>query len=229
MSGDAQELKFHATEQHGECSALLNRPDGANALLVLGHGASTNMRHGTVATIAERCAQNNVAALRYNFPYSEHGRGRNSNAHCMETIRSIARKAAEIADGLPVFAGGHSFSGRMTSMAAAEEPLEGVDGIVFFAFPLHPSKKPSVERAEHLQEVNAPMLFLSGTRDTLAEEPLLTETCAQLDGATLHLLHTADHGFKILKRTRTSSEDVFDEMARVVREWTDRIAERKTP
>ncbi len=227
MNVEAQELKFHATEQHGECSALLMRPEGASALLVLGHGASTTMRHGTIETIAERCAAAGVASLRYNFPYSEHGRGRNSNAHCMETIRSIVRTAGEIADGLPVFAGGHSFSGRMTSMAASEEALEGAAGLVFFAFPLHPSGKPATERAEHLSGVTVPMLFLSGTRDKLAEENLLKTSIAQLgERAVLHWLHTADHGFKTLKRTRNTDEDVFDEMARVIRGWVKSVAER---
>ena len=226
MSIEPQELTFHATEAHGECSALLTRPEGASGLLVLGHGASSNMRSGTLETIAERCAAEGVATLRYNFPYSEHGRGRNSNAHCMETIRSIVRKAVEIADGVPVFAGGHSFSGRMTSMAASEEPLEGLSGIVFFAFPLHPSGKPSTERAEHLSGVGVPMLFLSGTRDALAKEDLLKEAVAQLGGgAVLHWLDTADHGFKTLKR-RNTDENVYDEMARVLRGWTNSAVER---
>ena len=226
MNVEAQELKFHATEQHGECSALLTMPEEAAALLVLGHGASSNMRHGTVKTISERCAAAGVASLRYNFPYSEHGRGRNSNAHCMETIRSIVRKAVEIADGLPIFAGGHSFSGRMTSMAASEEPLEGAAGLVFFAFPLHPSGKPSTERAEHLSDVTIPMLFLSGERDKLADESLLKTSVAQLGGrAVLHWLDTADHGFKTLKR-RNTDEDVYDEMARVIRGWVKSAAER---
>ena len=109
-------------------------------------------------------------------------------------------------------------------MAAAEAPLEHVRGLVFFAFPLHPSGKPSTERADHLSDVTIPMLFLSGTRDKLGELDLLQSTCEQIsDKATLHLLDTADHGFKILKRSRKTDEDVFVEMARVINEWVSEL------
>ena len=219
MSYEVIESKFVATEEQGEVSSLLIRPDNAQWLLVLGHGASTNMRHVTLQTIAERLADVGIATFRYNFPYSERGGGRNSNAVCQETVRSAVAAAHTVASDLSILVGGHSFSGRMSSMAAAEAPLEGVRGLVFFAFPLHPSGKPSTERAAHLNDVTIPMLFLSGTRDKLGELDLLQPTCDQIDKATLHLLDTADHGFKILKRSRNTDEDVFVEMARVINEW----------
>ncbi len=219
MSYEVVESKFVATEEQGEVSSLLTRPDNAQWLLVLGHGASTNMRHATLQTIAERLADVGIATFRYNFPYSERGGGRNSNAVCQETVRSAVTAAHTVASDLSILVGGHSFSGRMSSMAAAEAPLEGVRGLVFFAFPLHPSGKPSTERAAHLSDVTIPMLFLSGTRDKLGELDLLQPTCDQIDKATLHLLDTADHGFKILKRSRNTDEDVFVEMARAINEW----------
>ena len=219
MSYEVIESKFVATEEQGEVSSLLIRPDNAGWLLVLGHGASTNMRHTTLQTIAERLADVGIATFRYNFPYAEHGRGRNSNAVCQETVRSAVTAAHTVASDLSILVGGHSFSGRMSSMAAAEAPFEHVRGLVFFAFPLHPSGKPSAERAAHLNDVMIPMLFLSGTRDKLGELDLLQPTCDQIDNATLHLLDTADHGFKILKRSRNTDEDVFVEMARVINEW----------
>ena len=219
MSYEVIESKFVATEEQGEVSSLLIRPDDAQWLLVLGHGASTNMRHTTLQTIAERLADVGIATFRYNFPYSERGGGRNSNAVCQETVRSAVEAAHTVASDLSILAGGHSFSGRMSSMAAAEGPLEHVCGLVFFAFPLHPSGKPSTERAAHLSDVTIPMLFLSGTRDKLGELDLLQPTCNQIEKATLYLLDTADHGFKILKRSRNTDEDVFLEMARVINEW----------
>ena len=220
MSYEVVESKFVATEEQGEVSSLLIQPDGAQWLLVLGHGASTNMQHTTLQTIAERLADVGIATFRYNFPYSERGGGRNSNAVCQETVRSAVTAAHTAASDLSILVGGHSFSGRMSSMAAAEAPLEGVRGLVFFAFPLHPSGKPATERAAHLNDVTIPMLFLSGTRDKLGELDLLQPTCEQIsDKATLHLLDTADHGFKILKRSRKTDEDVFVEMARVINEW----------
>ncbi len=220
MSYEVVESKFVAAEDKGEVSSLLIRPDNAKWLLVLGHGASTNMRHATLQTIAERLADVGIATFRYNFPYAEQGGGRNSNAVCQETVRLAVAAAHTAANDLSILVGGHSFSGRMSSMAAAEAPIEHVCGLVFFAFPLHPSGKPSTDRADHLSDVTVPMLFLSGTRDKLGELDLLQSACEGVgDKATLHLLDTADHGFKILKRSRNTDEDVFVEMARVINEW----------
>ena len=220
MGRETRELRFLATPEKGEVSGMLVRPAGATQLLVLGHGASTNMRHATLQAIAERLADAGIATFRYNFPYSEHGKGRDSQAVCTATVRSAVESAQRAAPDLPLLAGGHSFGGRMTSTAASEAPLDGVRGLVFFSFPLHQPGKPQTKRADHLAEVTVPMLFLSGTRDELAETDLLRPVCKRLGKlATLHLLDTADHGFKVLKRTRASDEDVFVEMARVVRQW----------
>jgi uncharacterized protein len=214
------ELTFLATPEKGEVSALLIRPAGASHLLVLGHGASTTMRHATLKAIAGALADAGIATLRYNFPYAEHGQGRDSQAACTATVRSAVAAARAAAPGLPLLAGGHSFGGRMTSTAAAEAPLDGVRGLVFFSFPLHQPGKPDTKRAEHLGAISIPMLFLSGTRDEMAEADLLRPACKRLGKlATLHMLDTADHGYKILKRSRAGGEDVFAEMARVVREW----------
>jgi predicted alpha/beta-hydrolase family hydrolase len=220
MADSSKELTFRATPEKGDVSALLLRPGAATHLLVLGHGASTNMRHVTLRTIAERMADAGIATFRYNFPYMERGRGRDSQDVCTETIRSAIGTARSAAPDLPLLAGGHSFGGRMTSTAAAESPLEGVQGLVFFSFPLHQPGRPDTKRAEHLSAVTIPMLFLSGTRDNLAHLSFLQPVCEKLGArATLHPLDTADHGFRTLKRSRKSEEDVFVEMARVVREW----------
>jgi uncharacterized protein len=220
MGHHARELKFLATPEKGEVSALLIRPVDASHLLVLGHGASTTMRHATLQVIAEALADAGVATFRYNFPYAEHGKGRDSQVVCTQTVRAAVAAAREACPGLPLLAGGHSFGGRMTSTAASESSLGGVRGLVFFAFPLHQPGKPETKRADHLAAVTVPMLFLSGTRDELAEMDLLRPACEKLGGrATIHAVDTADHGYKVLKRSRASEEDVFIEMARVVREW----------
>lgn len=218
------ELKFRATAEKGDVSAILMRPENTTHLLVLGHGASSNMRTPLLQAISEKLAAQNVATFRYNFPYSEKGGGRNSAATCTETIRSAVRTAHRAAPDLPILAGGHSFSGRMTSTAQSEEPIKDVKGLVFFAFPLHPPGKPAVKRADHLANIHVPMLFLSGTRDALGELDLLEPVVKNLgEKASLHLLDTADHSFKILKTKRQSHEDVFSEMARVVSEWAANI------
>ncbi len=219
-----KELKFLATPEKGEASALLVRPPDAKHLLVLGHGASTNMRHATLQAIADRLAEVGIATFRYNFPYSENGKGRDSQAVCTQTVRSVVAAAREAAPDLDLLAGGHSFGGRMTSTAAAETPLDSVRGLVLFSFPLHQPGNPETKRADHLAAVTIPMLFLSGTRDELAEMELLEPVCEKLGKlATLHAVDTADHGYRVLKRSRTSEEDVFVEMARVVRDWASKL------
>lgn len=219
-----QELSFLATPEKGDVSALLVEPPDATHLLVLGHGASTNMKHATMAAIAGALADVGIATLRYNFPYAEQGKGRDSQEVCTRTVRSAVAAARTAAPDLPLLAGGHSFGGRMTTTAAAESPLDDVVGLVLFSFPLHQPGKPDTKRADHLSSVDVPLLFLSGTRDELASLDLLEPVCEKLGKrATLHLLDTADHGYKVLKRTRRTDEDVFAEMARVVRDWATRL------
>lgn len=214
------EIKFLATPAKGEVSAIGMQPDGATHLLVLGHGASTNMRHATMQSIADALAQQKIATFRYNFPYSEKGGGRNSQEVCVETIRNAVKAAKEAAPDLILLAGGHSFGGRMTTTAQSEQPLENVKGLVLFSFPLHLPGRPDTKRAEHLASVKIPMLFLSGTRDELATLDLLEPTIEKLrKRATLHKIDTANHSYKILKKMRASDEDVFAEMARVLIEW----------
>ena len=224
MSYEAIESKFIATEEKGEVSSILIRPDDAEWLLVLGHGSGTNMRSSTLQTISERLADIGIATFRYQFPYMERGGGgRESQAVALATVRAAVAAAHEAASDLSILVGGHSYSGRMSSLTAAESPIEHVQGLVFFAFPLHPSGREGTERAEHLDDVTVPMLFLSGTRDKLAVLDLLEPVCEKLsDKATLHLLDTADHGFKVLKR-RNTEEDVFVEMARVLSEWAETL------
>ena len=221
MPNETKELKFTATPDKGEVSAVLLRPEQATHLLVLGHGASTNMRHPTLAAIAEALAAEDVATFRYNFPYSEKGSGRNSTQTCVATVRSAVSAAHKVAPDLTLLAGGHSFGGRMTTTAQSEEPLADVAGLILFSFPLHLPGRPDTKRAEHLYNIKVPMLFLSGTRDDLATLDLLQPVIKDLgQRATLHLIDTANHSYKVLKRQRTSPDDVFTEMSRAVSVWT---------
>ena len=159
-----------------------------------------------------------IATFRFNYPYSEKGGGGMDGEKVrLATVRAAIETAKTEAPGLPVFAGGHSMSGRMFSMACANAPIEGLRGIVFFAFPLHASKK-NTERAEHLKAVEVPMLFLSGQRDSMADLALLEPVVDGLENAYLHVVDTADHGFKVLKR-RNTDEPVMEELARVAAGW----------
>jgi predicted alpha/beta-hydrolase family hydrolase len=159
-----------------------------------------------------------IATFRFNYPYSEVGRAMDPEVVRLATVRAAVAAATERAGSLPVFAGGHSMSGRMMSLAHAQAPLPGVRGLIFFAFPLHPGA-PEAARAVHLQGLTLPMLFLSGTRDKMAQPALLEQVLQQLRSARLHWLDTADHGFKTLKR-RASPEPLMSEVARVTQAWT---------
>ena len=205
-----------ALKVDGRLAAELTRPDTADQLLVLAHGAGADFRHANMLGISEALARQGIACLRFNFPFMEEGRRRvDSQATSIACILAALETAREAAPDLPLFVGGHSYGGRMASHAVLEPTVPRVKGLVFCSFPLHPPKKPGTERAAHLPDVDLPMLFLSGTRDGLATRELLEGLVADLPRADLHWLDTADHGYKILKRTRQAAEDVFDELARV--------------
>ena len=218
MAVKPKALKFIATLEKGEVSALYARPQGAKAVLVLGHGSGTNMRHRFMQDLSDALNDVGIATFRFNYPYSEKGGGGMDGEKVrLATVRVAIETAMKQARGLPVFAGGHSMSGRMISMASAEDSIDGLKGIVFFAFPLYASK-PDTARAEHLKEVAVPMLFLSGQRDRMAGLNLLSPVVKNLKRATLHVVDTADHGFKVLKR-RNTDEPVMEELARVAGAW----------
>jgi len=214
--------KFVAHASKDKVSSLLQIPSGANAIIVLGHGAGAGMEHSNMESIATALHAQNIATFRYQFPFMERGGGRDSQEVSLATVAAAVEKASALAPKLPLYAGGHSFGGRMTSMAAANSMLPAAKGLVFFAFPLHPSGKPSVERATHLMDIKIPMLFLSGTRDKLLTIDLFKPVLKKLGKrAKVHYLDTADHGYKILKRSRKSQQCVFEEMAESTRSWID--------
>ncbi|MDW3650449.1 MAG: alpha/beta family hydrolase [Bacteroidia bacterium] len=214
------EYKFEAHPDKGEVSSILMMPDTPKALICLGHGAGAGMTHHHMESLVAALAKVGIASFRYHFPYMERGKGRDSQKVSLATVRNAATKALELSEGLPLLAGGHSFGGRMTSIVASEEAIEGVKGLIFFSFPLHAPGKPGIERAAHLSEISVPMLFVSGDRDTFTQQDLYKGVIDDLGkNADLHLIHTAGHGFKYLKRTRTSTEDVYDEAARASHEW----------
>ena len=217
-----EELRFVATESSGEVSAVLRRGEDARCLLVFAHGAGAGMRHVFMEQMAEHLDARGVASFRYQFPYMEKGQKRPSPAPILlKTVRSAVARARELAPDLPLYAGGKSMGGRMTSTAASKEPLEGVRGLVFFGFPLHAAGRPGTERGDHLTEVGVPMLFLQGTRDKLAELELLEPICQRLgERATLHVVDGGDHSFKVLKRSGRTHEEVLDELADRVASWT---------
>ena len=220
----AQELKINVGSA-GHVSALLTRPKDARACYVLAHGAGAGMRHASMEAIAAGLAERGIATLRYQFPYMEKGSKRpDPPALAHATVRAAVAEAARSCAGLPLIAGGKSFGGRMTSQAQAKAPLEGVKGLAFFGFPLHPAGKPSADRAEHLADIRIPMLFLQGTRDALAELNLLKPVVKDLGNrSTLHLAEGADHSFHVLKSSGRNDREVLTEILDAFAAWADTI------
>lgn len=203
----------------GSVGAILDRPADARAVLVLSHGAGAGMEHPFLAALAAALVARGVAVLRHQFPFTEAGRRRPDPAPVLEaTVRAAVASAQTL--GLPVFAGGKSMGGRMTTQAEAAATL-GVSGIVLVGFPLHPPRKPGTTRATHLAHVHVPLLFLQGTRDALAPLPAMRRVVRRLPDARLHVVDTADHGFSLLARRR--GDDVTAELADRVVAFVDEV------
>ena len=204
---------------------ILLRPPDARALLVLGHGAGAGMTHAFMESLASELAMVRVATLRFEFPYMEQKRRiPDRPAVLTATVIAATRAASKEFPDLPLFAGGKSLGGRMTSLAAAESGLDNVRGFVFFGFPLHPPNQPGTKRAEHLRAVKLPMLFLQGSRDKLADLKLLRPVCAELGArATLQVIDTADHSFHVLKSSGHTDAGILRELAKTVEAWISRI------
>jgi predicted alpha/beta-hydrolase family hydrolase len=190
-------------------------------LYVFAHGAGAGMRHPSMAAIAEGLGERGIATLRYNFPYTEAGAKRpDPPPVCRAAVHAAVAAAQQLAPQLPLFAGGRSFGGRMTSQAQALSPLPGVRGLIFLGFPLHPAGKPGDERAKHLDDVRIPMLFLSGTRDALAELDLLRPVVERLGArATLTLFEGADHSFHVPAKSGRTDAEVRAELLDALAAW----------
>lgn len=211
-----------AVDDTRSVSALFRCPADAHACLVLAHGAGAGMQHAFLEALANELDARGVATLRYQFPYMERGSRRpDPPALAQATVRAAVTEAAKLAPATPLFAGGKSFGGRMTSQAQATAPLPGVRGLVFAGFPLHPAGKPSATRADHLRDVVVPMLFLQGTRDGLADLQLLEPRIVELGArATLKVIEHADHSFHVPVRSGRRDAEVIADLARLISGWT---------
>lgn len=217
----AKEIQFVVSEKAGVVSGLLLRPEQAVSLLVFAHGAGAGMRHRFIEDLSQKLADLGVATLRYQFPYMEKRIKRpDSEGVLIVAVQAAVAAAEKYSDGLPIFAGGKSMGGRLTSLAAAKASLGSVRGLIYFGFPLHAPGTPSAERGEHLADVRLPMLFVQGSRDALADLKLLKPLCADLDGrAELFVVEGGDHSFHVLKRSGRSDNEVLDEVAEKTSSW----------
>ena len=210
----------------GAVSALLTAPAGAHAGCVLAHGAGAGMHHAFMAAVAGGLGRRGVAVLRYQFPSMERASRRPDPPRIAHAaVRAAVGEAKRRLGALPLFAGGKSFGGRMTSQAQAESPLAGVVGLVFLGFPLHPAGRPGDERGEHLARVECPMLFVQGSRDELADVGLVTALVDRLGPrATLAMFDDADHGFHVRARSGSNDVEVLEHLVDSVVAWMARVA-----
>jgi predicted alpha/beta-hydrolase family hydrolase len=219
-AANPQQLKLKI-DGANEVSALLLRPSAARACFIFAHGAGAGMNHEFMARVAAGLYDHGVATLRYQFSYMEKASRRPDPpplAHA--TVRAAVAEAARCCAGLTLIAGGKSFGGRMTSQAQAIAPLDGVRGLAFLGFSLHPAGKPSDTRARHLSDIDVPMLFVQGTRDKLAERQLLEPLVSRLAAsASLHLVREADHTFHVLVRSGRNDREVMDEVVATLSAW----------
>jgi uncharacterized protein len=225
MASSPVEAVTVAVDDARRVSGLLQRPSRAKACYVLAHGAGAGMQHPFLAAVASGLDARGIATLRYQFPYMERGSRRpDSPELCHATVRAAVAMAAQLAPAVPLFAGGKSFGGRMTSQAQAASPLPGVRGLAFLGFPLHPPGRPSDTRGQHLLEVQIPMLLLQGTRDDFANLALTKPLVAQLgERATLNLFQDADHSFHVPARTGRKDPEVMSELTRALADWIERV------
>jgi len=224
MSAPAARAARPLTLRVGESetvSALFLEPAQARACYVFAHGAGAGMSHPFMAAFAEGLAAREVATLRFQFPYMEKGSKRTDPpALAQAAVRAACAEAARLCAGMPLFVGGKSFGGRMTSQAQAKAALPGVLGLAFVGFPLHPAGKPGTERAAHLSEIAVPMLFLQGTRDELAELELVTTVVDSLGpAATLEIFDDADHSFHVRAKSGSNDAQVREAMLAATVAW----------
>lgn len=225
MTSSPAEAHTISIDDTQSVSALLMVPPAARACYVMAHGAGAGMEHPSMTTLADGLHELQIATLRYQFPYMERGSRRpDPPALCHATVRAAVAEAARLVPTRPLIAGGRSFGGRMTSQAQALEPLPGVHGIAFLGFPLHPPKKPSLARADHLRKVSVPMLFVQGTRDALADPGLTLQAVERLGSrARIQAIEGADHAFHVLARSGRTDADVLREIADVLAAWIDAV------
>ena len=224
---DVEPVTIRVDDAHN-VSGLLLEPAQARACYVLAHGAGAGMAHPFMERVAAELGERGIATLRYQFPYMEQGGKRPDPPKLAQaTVRAAVAAAGRLRPALALVAGGKSFGGRMTSQAQGASPLPGVHGLVFLGFPLHPAGRPSDQRAEHLSDVQVPMLFLQGTRDALAELALLAPVTERLgERASLRLLQDADHSFHVPARSGRKDADVRREMLDALAAWALSVISR---
>ncbi|MCI4669362.1 MAG: alpha/beta hydrolase [Bacteroidia bacterium] len=219
-----QEGTFQAIPDKVPTSFCYSTPENPKGLLILAHGAGAGMNHANMKAISDSLNKIGLATFRYNFIYMEQGKGRESAKQSISTVKAATHYGHELAPTLPILVGGHSYGGRMSSHAASEGFDVPTKGMIYFNFPLHAPGKAGDERGKHLLDISLPQLFLSGSRDTFSTGDLLENLITQTQGPSkIQRLDTGNHSYKILKKTRRRTDDIFEEIGSYVEEWLEEI------
>lgn len=213
-------FNIYISDKSGSISCTSTEAENPKAVIVLAHGAGAGMNHAFMLQLSADLASKHISSVRFQFPYMEQGKKRpDTPAVAQETIYKVINEVQKKYPSLPVYAGGKSFGGRMTSLLFASQSIEGIKGLIFYGFPLHPAGKPSTARAAHLKDISLPMLFLQGTRDKLATPELLKEVISPLSQATLQFIEDADHSFHVLKRSVYTDQDILQRLTLSTSDW----------
>ncbi|MET0420422.1 MAG: alpha/beta family hydrolase [Acidimicrobiia bacterium] len=196
--------------------------------VLLAHGAGADMHAGALTAVADALSACGIPSLRFNYPYRTAGRNapdspKKLDAATREAAAQLARRAKLPPERLVL--GGRSMGGRYCSMVvgAEEDPVPAL-GLLMLGYPLHPAGKPDQLRVEHFPRITVPVLFVSGTRDSLAAKPALTAAARTIRGArTFHWLDTADHGFRPLKSSGLTPTEVLDDVGGFSAEWVRQL------
>lgn len=214
-------FKIFISDKSGSVTCESTEAENPEAVVVLAHGAGAGMNHPFMLNLAAELASKNISSVRFQFPYMEQGKKRPDTPKvAQETILKVIFETQNKYPSLPVYAGGKSFGGRMTSLLFASQPIDNIKGLIFYGFPLHPPGKPSTTRAVHLKDISLPMLFLQGTRDKLATPELLEEVLNPLSETTFQFIQDADHSFHVLKKSGYTDQDILKQLATSTSDWT---------
>lgn len=188
--------------------------------LILACGAGAGMESSFMRFYLSRLPELGVSVTQFNFRYKEAGKKAPHPRPRLEAdYRTVIKHVAEHSDqDASLFAGGKSMGGRISSYIAGEYPE--IKGLVFLGYPLHPPGRPATERAEHLYSLEKPMLFISGSRDSLANSELLIGVIKKLgDNADLVMIDGADHSLQLPKKMQKTSKEVWDKSCQNIVDW----------
>ena len=206
-----------------ETTVLVDRPTKAaddQPVLILGHGAGAGILHEFFQTMVPLINARGITVVRYNFLYMDKGSKRpDQKPTCFKVIAAVLSFCQKEFPSAKIFLGGKSFGGRMSSLFLASHPNPEVSGLVFLGFPLHNPEKVDASRAEHLNDITCKSLFLQGTRDKLADLPLLKSVLSALPLTKLVVIDGADHSFDVLKKSGIKQDHVYVNIAQEIAEF----------